>query len=93
MSPSRGKSCNTLQASGLVRLHACKPALTPSATAPMQLFNSPQGRFVRHLWGGPGRELRKHVFDDELRVQGVWKRAQYDRLLAAAKRTWMGVEC
>ena len=35
------------------------------ATAPMQLFNSPWGTFVRHLWGGPGVELRKRAFDDE----------------------------
>ena len=38
------------------------------ATAPMQLFNSPWGSFIRHVWGGPGVDLRRRIFDDELKV-------------------------
>lgn len=55
--------------------------------APMGLFNSPWGRYVRHVWGGPGSELRSTIYDDELRVQGVWSRPQLDRLLVRAQST------
>lgn len=29
--------------------------------SPMLAFNSPWGRFVRHLWGGPGHEMKASV--------------------------------
>ena len=148
------------------------------ATAPMQLFNSPWGSFIRHVWGGPGVEvrararhtdccarastppprvsrrdgrtregpsgiflaatkicshemaltglqgglksphrarlcsgavsiwirfcsfppprppqLRKRAFDDELRVQGVWRRKQFERLVEQAHATWIDMPC
>jgi hypothetical protein len=63
------------------------------ATAPMQAFNSPWGSFVRHVWGGPGVELRRRVFDDELRVQGVWRRRQFDELVTAAQRASIDLPC
>ena len=66
---------------------------TRIATAPMQLFNSPWGSFIRHVWGGPGAELRRRVFDDELRVQGVWRRKQFERLVEQAQATWIDMEC
>ena len=59
----------------------------------MQLFNSPWGSFIRHVWGGPGVELRKRVFDDELRVQGVWRRKQFERLVRQAQATWIDMPC
>ena len=40
---------------------------------PMQHFNSPWGRYARHIWGGEGVGLRATVYDDELKVQGVWQ--------------------
>ena len=43
--------------------------------------------------GGPGVELRKRVFDDELRVQGVWRRKQFERLVRQAQATWMDMPC
>ena len=42
------------------------------ARAPMQLFNSPWGEFARHIWGGHGKEMRRHAYDDALRTHGVW---------------------
>lgn len=63
------------------------------ATAPTQLFNSPWGSFVRHVWGGPGSELRRRVFDDELKVQGVWRWRQFERLLQEAHGTWVDLPC
>ena len=55
------------------------------AIAPMGLFNSPWARYVRHVWGGTGNELRATAFDDELRVQGVWTPAQLDALVRRAR--------
>lgn len=63
------------------------------ATAPTQLFNSPWGSFVRHVWGGPGAELRRRAFDDELRVQGVWRRRAFERLLGEAHAAWVDMPC
>ena len=63
------------------------------ATAPMQLFNSPWGAFIRHVWGGPGVELRRRVFDDELKVQGVWRRRHFVDLVEEAQRTWIDMSC
>ena len=46
---------------------------TRIASAPMQLFNSPHGQFIRHVWGGAtgtwgsSFDLRRKAFDDELR--------------------------
>ena len=40
--------------------------------APLQAFNSPWGRNVKHFWGGVGKELRDPTLEDELRVQGLW---------------------
>ena len=54
--------------------------------APMQAFNSPWGRYARHIWGGEGASLRSTVFDDELRVQGVWTAAQQMALVDEARR-------
>jgi hypothetical protein len=53
---------------------------------PMQAFNSPWGRYVRHIWGGEGVRLRATVYDDELRVQGVWTAAQQMALVERAYR-------
>lgn len=33
-------------------------------TVHMNVFNGPWGQFVRHLWGGPGKELRNIVQED-----------------------------
>jgi len=64
------------------------------ATAPMQLFNSPWGQFIRHVWGGPGVELRRKAFDDELKVQGVWRRTgQMEALVQAARSRWIDMPC
>jgi hypothetical protein len=63
------------------------------ASAPMQLFNSPHGQFIRHVWGGPGVELRRRAFDDELRVQGVWSWKQMHALVESAKRQWIDRPC
>lgn len=63
------------------------------ATAPTQLFNSPWGTFIRHVWGGPGVELRKRVFDDELRSQGVWRKPYFESLLEGAQSTWRDQSC
>eukprot|EP00039_Didymoeca_costata_P019554 m.337987 g.337987 ORF g.337987 m.337987 type:complete len:357 (-) comp18285_c0_seq1:1511-2581(-) len=30
----------------------------------MNLWNGPWGQYVRHVWGGPGKSLRKWLFDD-----------------------------
>lgn len=68
---------------------------TPAATAdtsgvalaPMVLFNSPWGRYVRHIWGGPGAELRPTAYDDALRMHGVRTQAQFELLVARARRT------
>lgn len=60
---------------------------------PMQHFNSPWGRFARHLWGGTGVELRASVYDDELRVQGVWTAAQQMSLVDAARRAGSARTC
>ena len=53
---------------------------------PMQHFNSPWGRYARHIWGGEGVRLRASVYDDELRVQGVWTAEQQMALVDAARR-------
>ena len=66
---------------------------TRVATAPMQLFNSPWGQFIRHIWGGPGVELRRRVFDDELKVQGVWKRRKFEQLVMGAQARWSDHPC
>ena len=66
---------------------------TRIASAPMQLFNSPHGQFIRHVWGGPGVELRRRAFDDELRVQGVWRWKQMHALVESAKRQWIDRPC
>ena len=63
------------------------------ATAPTQLFNSPWGSFVRHVWGGAGAELRRTAFDDELKVQGVWKRHAYQRLVSSAHAGLVDMPC
>jgi hypothetical protein len=63
------------------------------ATAPMQLFNSPWGTFVRHVWGGPGAALRRHAFDDELKVQGVWDPGHLSDLLQGAYDSWVDMPC
>jgi len=68
------------------RRHAAGDGASGVMLAPMGLFNSPWGRYVRHVWGGPGSEMRPTIYDDELRVQGVWNDAQLDRLLARARR-------
>ena len=72
--------------------------LPPGATervvhVPMQHFNSPWGRYARHIWGGEGVRLRATVFDDELRVQGVWSAAQQMALVDAARRTGSARTC
>lgn len=59
----------------------------------MQLFNSPWGSFVRHVWGGPGVELRKKLFDDELRVQGVWRKRRFEQLVIEAQSHSMDMPC
>ena len=60
----------------------------------MQLFNSPWGQFIRHVWGGPGVELRRKAFDDELKVQGVWRRTgQMEALVQAARSRWIDMPC
>ena len=63
------------------------------ATAPMQTFNSPWGSFIRHVWGGPGVELRRRVFDDDLKVQGIWRKGQFERLVDSAQRAWVDMPC
>ena len=52
---------------------------------PMQAFNSPWGRYARHIWGGEGARLRATVFDDELRVQGIWNVGQQQALVNEAR--------
>jgi hypothetical protein len=51
------------------------------------------GSFIRHVWGGPGVELRRRAFDDELKVQGVWRRRQFERLVEQAQATWTDMPC
>lgn len=64
------------------------------ATAPMQLFNSPYGQFIRHIWGGgAGRNLRQWLFDDELKVQGVWNRQQLIQIVNQALATATAMPC
>ena len=66
------------------------PAGTPARVlvTPMQLLNSPWGLYVRHLWGGEGRDLRAHVYDDALHTHGVWTRAQANALLEEVLRRY-----
>lgn len=61
--------------------------------APMQAFNSPWGRYARHIWGGEGANLRATVFDDELRVQGIWNAGQQLALVEAARAGGGGRTC
>ena len=61
--------------------------------APMQAFNSPWGRYARHIWGGEGAYLRSTVFDDELRVQGIWSAAQQQALVDEARVGGGGKTC
>ena len=60
---------------------------------PMQHFNSPWGRYARHIWGGEGVRLRASVYDDELKVQGVWTAAQQMALVEAARRVGSARTC
>ena len=69
-------------------LNSSTPGLSPALSTlirfePMMLFNSPYGSFVRHIWGGPGRPLRQAggALDDEMRVQGIWTKADHQRIL------------
>ena len=61
--------------------------------APMQAFNSPWGRYARHVWGGEGAYLRTTVFDDELRVQGIWSAVQQQALVDEARVGGGGKTC
>ena len=38
-------------------------------------------------------QLRKRVFDDDLRVQGVWRRRQFERLVEQAQSSWIDMAC
>ena len=60
---------------------------------PMQAFNSPWGRYARHIWGGEGASLRKTVFDDELRVQGIWTAAEQQALDDVARAGGGSLTC
>ena len=72
---------------------------TRIASVPMQLFNSPHGQFIRHVWGGTtgawvsSFELRRKAFDDELRVQGVFRWEQKHALFESAQRQWIDSPC
>ena len=72
---------------------------TRIASAPMQLFNSPHGQFIRHVWGGAtgmwgsSFDLRRKAFDDELRVQGVWRWKQIQALVESAQSQWIDSSC
>lgn len=74
------------------RLLADQRHLMPAGAAerimhtPMQAFNSPWGRYARHIWGGEGAALRATVFDDELRVQGIWSAEKQMALVTAARQ-------
>ena len=59
---------------------------------PMQLFNSPWGEFVRHIWGGHGKDLKRHTYDDALHIHGVWGTAalaEAVRDVAASRRVFL----
>ena len=60
---------------------------------PMQHFNSPWGRYARHIWGGEGAQLRATVYDDELKVQGIWTKAQQMALVEGARRVGSARTC
>ena len=45
------------------------------------------------MWGGPGVELRKKLFDDELRVQGVWRKRRFEQLVIEAQSHSMDMPC
>ena len=65
------------------------------ASGHMNLWNGPWGQFVRHVWGGPGKELRKWVFDDmiatlRLDVDTAAKRVAKD---AVRKPVILQAEC
>lgn len=36
------------------------------STMHMNTWNGPWGAFARHIWGGPGKEMRAYAFDNEI---------------------------
>ena len=48
----------------------------------MNLWNGPWGVFARHAWGGPGKELRKWVFDDMVASHRIDVEATVAKILA-----------
>ena len=63
---------------------------------PMTIYNSPYGSFVRHIWGGPGRPLRRAggALDDEMRVQGLWTNQALQKVLdEVAKKHVKSLPC
>ena len=53
----------------------------------------PRRSFIRHVWGGRGKQLRGYAFDDELKVQGVWKPRLFEQLVTAAQSTLVDLTC
>ena len=51
----------------------------------MNLWNGPWGVFVRHVWGGPGKENRNWAFDDMTTSLGLDVREMATRVKEAAE--------
>lgn len=52
----------------------------------MTEMNSPWGRFVEHIWSGPGSNLRAHGFMDALQAIGDAEASKFRTLLVEARR-------
>ena len=64
----------------------CLPGIFPAdhvgifAPAPQEA-NGPWGRFIRHAWAGPGKTLRRWLFDDALMVHGLGSNKSFARAI------------
>lgn len=52
---------------------------------PVTLMNSPLGQFARHVWGGPGVDLRADAYDHALGGYGVHSATQLGAVLASVE--------
>lgn len=68
------------------RLHKHEDIATDLSLVNMTEMNSPWGRFVEHLWSGPGSDLRHRGFLDALKDVQAEDGPTFHRLLAEARR-------
>lgn len=47
----------------------------------MNAWNGPWGTFVRHIWGGPGKEMRGYAFVNEVASHQVDVQHAYERII------------